>query len=148
MRKFISVVSAALILPSPGVCGTVGHAVVKMYLASGDPGTVLVKGDNTIYITRVACPIQFATCTLALMAMDTVCDLGSETFTIIVKVDGVAVDNGESFTGSYNYCTSGTWIGNFPVSQGRHKILLDTNDNVSANAMQQQWSVNYTVTTP
>ena len=124
------------------------HTVIKTYLASGNPGTNLVLGTNVVSNVKTGCPHSYATCTLAMMAMDQVCEPnGDIPVSIQVTVDGKPVDGGVDMV-PIEECLTGTWIGDFSVSAGSHIIQLDTVQNDQAYGTQGQWSVNYAVTVP
>jgi hypothetical protein len=122
------------------------HSVLETYLASGAGGNELQVGNNLVGTVNVTCPKRAATCTLALNAMDELCNTGGGA-QIIVTVDGTVANNGQAgFNGIGSGCGGTTWQGSFTVEAGKHEVDLITDSNIAQ--LQGPWSVSYTVMKP
>ena len=141
-------VSIAFFGADIAVANQVGpHTALRTYLDSGYPGTLLVSGNNIVSTIRVGCPRNEVTCTLALTAMDQVCN-ATNSVTLQVTVDGTPVDSGLVVDhGVPETCYGSTWVGDSIVGPGAHMVQLLTIET-PASGIQSQWAVNYTVTTP
>jgi hypothetical protein len=145
-RKAFLIAALTFGLQTPALAGT-KHTVVSTYVLSGNPGTTLSVGDNVVNTTNVRCPQNPPTCTLALIAMDQTCNMGSQNnWTIVVKVDGAPVDVGFPQLDNYPRCYGSTWVGSFVTTPGAHKVQLITNSTFAGT--QGPWSINYSVTFP
>ncbi len=70
-------------------------------------------------------------------------------FIVMVSVDGTPVDTGAPDILTDGGCGNETWLGNIHVGPGKHQVTLNTYlPNLPTNVTQQNWSVNYMVTTP
>lgn len=126
------------------------HAIIKTYLESGAGGKALKNGPNIVRTTRTYCPLDAASCTLALSAMDEICNAAGSSFEVTVTVDGTEVDGGQSeFASSASNCGGGSWADMYVVSPGPHLVRLLTNwSGATGQEAQGPWSLNYEVTTP
>jgi len=124
------------------------HAIVKTYLESGSGGQSLQAGANLVRSVSVTCQKHYASCTLALSAMNEIC-VGSAgySFETTVTVDGNAVDPGLWMLEAGN-CGGATWANNYVVSPGKHKVQLYTNWSGKPSATQGPWSIRYEVAVP
>lgn len=152
LTKIVALIGATLVCSASTYANGDGpHSVIKVYVASGDPGATLAAGTTVLHSSEVSCPKNLTSCTLALSAMDQICTIDGtiNNFRVIVSVDSVNVDEGAGGGTGYDPCDTRSWIGNVSVGPGRHKVVLSTDILISdPSATQQNWSVNYTVTTP
>jgi hypothetical protein len=124
------------------------HTIIKVYLDSGNPGTPLSVGYNSVAKTKINCPKDNLSCTVALSVMDQLCaQYNGDQFYIIVTVDGTQVDAGEGATNSAP-CGGGNWSDSYSVAPGPHTIELFTDFIGNGSATQGQWSAHYEITVP
>ena len=126
------------------------HALIKTYLESGTGGRTLQQGADFVRNVRIFCPRDVASCTLALSAIDQICNATGSSFEVTVTVDGTNVDGGQSeFASSASSCAGGAWANIYVVPPGPHFVKLYTNwSGPTGQATQGPWSVNYGVTVP
>jgi hypothetical protein len=124
------------------------HTVIATYLDSGDPGTPLSPRSNLINSTKVHCPRNLQSCTLAMIVMDELCNQGDGyLWQIVVTVDTIPVDGGTDQK-SQIPCFTGNWSGAYTVAPGGHLVQLFTTFEAGNGPTQGHWSINYSVTTP
>ena len=150
-RKTLLVTGGATLILGLGMmqacAATTTHKVQDLVLQSGNPGITLSTGYNTLETATIDC--RQASCTLGLAIMSTVSEATcTEEWAIIGLVDGQSVDGGpdqDELPHAGNTQTR-NWQGDYQVSNGKHTIAFQIYTPCAVNA--NQWSVNYTVTTP
>ena len=126
---------------------TTNHTVLSIVLESGNPGSTLNTGYNTIETASVKCPRS--TCTFGMSIMASVSNATcTNEWAIVGLVDGNSVDGGplqEALPHGGKQQTR-TWQGAYQAGNGSHTLAFQIYVPCPVNA--DQWSVAYLVTTP